>query len=53
MQNGATASGQRREEKMNKFDVEFETKMQLEQAGFERRKPELEMKHHLLEESVS
>ena len=47
MQNGATASGQetenvsetpsakqRREERMKKFDIEFETKIQLEQAGF-------------------
>ena len=70
VQNGATASSQetenvsetssakqRREEKMNKFDIEFDTKMQLEQAWFERRKLELEMqmkeletKHQLLEE---
>ena len=34
---------QRREERMNKFDVEFETKMRLEQARFERRRLELEM----------
>ena len=47
VQNGATAGGQetenvsetsstkqRREERMKKFDVEFETKMRLEQAGF-------------------
>ena len=70
VQNGATASGQetenvsetssakqRREEKMKKFDIEFGTKMRLEQARFERRKLELEMqmkeletKHQLLEE---
>ena len=70
VQNGATASGQeteiasetssakqRREEKMKKFDIEFETKMQLEQARFERRRLELEMQmkeveteHQLLEE---
>ena len=42
---------------MKKFDIEFETKMRLEQARFERRKLELEMqkkeretKHKLLEE---
>ena len=70
VQNGATASGQetenvsetssakqRREERMKKFDIEFETKMRLEQERFERRKLELEMqmkeletKHQLLEE---
>ena len=70
VQNGATASGQetenvsetssakqRREERMKKFDIEFETKIRLEQARFERRKLELEMqmkeletKHQLLEE---
>ena len=70
VQNGATGSGQetenipetssanqRREERMKKFDVEFESKMRLEQAWFERRRPELEMqtkeletKHQLLEE---
>ena len=67
VQNGATASGQetenvsetssakqRREERMKKFDIEFETKMRLEQARFERRRLELEMplktKHQLLEE---
>ena len=70
VQNGETASGQdtenvsetssakqRREERMKKFDIEFETKMRLEQARFERRKLELEMqmkeletKHQLLEE---
>ena len=69
VQNGATASGQetenasetssakqRREERMKKFDIEFETKMRLEQARFERRRLELEMqmkelktKHQLLE----
>ena len=68
--NRATASGhetenvsetssakQRREERMKKFDIEFETKMRLEQARFEWRKLELEMqmkeletKHQLLEE---
>ena len=70
VQNGATASGQetenvsetssakqRREERMKKFDIKFETKMRLEQARFERRKLELEMqmkeletKNQLLEE---
>ena len=70
VQNEATASGQetenvsetssakqRREERMKKFDIEFENKMRLEQARFERRKLELEMqmkeletKHQLLEE---
>ena len=42
---------------MKKFDIEFKTKMPLEQARFERRKLELEMqkkelenKHQLLEE---
>ena len=70
VQNGATASGhetekvsetssakQRREERMKKFGIEFETKMRLEQARFERRRLELEMqmkeletKHQLLEE---
>ena len=70
LQNGATASDQetenvsetssakqRREERMKKFDIEFETKMRLEQARFERRRLELEMqtkeletKHQLLEE---
>ena len=34
---------QRREERMKKFDIEFETKMRLEQARFERRRLELEM----------
>ena len=70
VQNGAPASGQgtenvsetssakqTREERMKKFYVEFKTKMQLEQARFERRKLQLEMqlkeletKHQLLEE---
>ena len=70
VQNGATACGQetenvsetssanqRREERMKKFDIEFETKMRLEQARFERRTLELKMqikeletKHQLLEE---
>ena len=70
MQNKATVSGQdtenvsktssakqKREERMKKIDIEFETKMRLEQARFERRKLELEtlmkkleIKHHLLEE---
>ena len=69
-QNGATASDQdtenvsetysakqRREKRMKKFDIEFETKMRLEHARFERRKLELEMqmkeletKHQVLEE---
>ena len=68
--NGATASGQetenvsetssakqRRGERMKKIDMEFETKMRLEQARFERRKLKLQMqlkdletKHHLLEQ---
>ena len=51
VQNGATASGQetenvsekssakqRREERMKKFDVEFKTKIRIEQARFERRR---------------
>ena len=70
VQNGATASGQetenvserssakqRPEERMKKFDIEFETNMRLEQARFKRRRLELEMqmkeletKHQLLEE---
>ena len=70
VQNGAPASGQetenvsetssakqRREDRMTKFDIEYETKMRLEQARFERRRLELEMqmkeletKHQLLEE---
>ena len=70
VQNGAIASGQEtenvseassakqmREERMNKFDIDFGTKMRLEQARFERRRLELEMqmkeletKHQLLEE---
>ena len=54
VQNEATASGQetenvsetssakqRREERMKKFDIEFKTKMRLEQARFERRRLEL------------
>ena len=53
-----TSSGkQRRQERMEKLDIEFETKMRLEQAQFERRKlkpampmQELKTKHHLLEE---
>ena len=69
-QSEATASGhvtenvsetssakQRREERMKKFDIDFKTKMRLEQARFERRKLELEMqmrelktKHQLMEE---
>ena len=68
--NGATASGQesenlsetswakqRREERMQKFDIELETKMRLEQARFELRElklelkmKELETKHQLVEE---
>ena len=70
VQNDATSSGQetenvsetssakqRREERRKKFYIEFETKMRLEQARFERRRLELEMqmkeletKHQLLEE---
>ena len=60
--NGATARGQetenvsetssanqRREERMKKFDIKFETKMRLEQKRFERRKLELEMQMKELE----
>ena len=56
VQNGATARGQdtenvseissakqRREERMKKFDIEFETMMRFEQARFEWRRLELEM----------
>ena len=70
VQNGATASGQetenasetssakrRREKRIKKIDIDFVTKMPLEQARFERRRLELEMqmkeletKHQLLEE---
>ena len=70
VQNGAPTSGQEtenvsetssakqsREERKKKFDIEFKTKMHLEQARFERRRLELEMqmteletKHQLLEE---
>ena len=70
VQNGATASGQetenvsetssakqRREKRINKFDIEFKTRMRLEKARFERRRlevemqmKELEVKHQLLEE---
>ena len=70
VQNGATASEQAREnvsettsakqsreERMKKIDIEFETKMRLEQAWFEQRSLELQMqmeeletKHQLLEE---
>ena len=55
VQNGARASGQetetvsetssakqKREERMKKFDVEFETKMRIEEARFERRMLELD-----------
>ena len=62
VQNGATACGQetandsetssamqRREEGMKKFDIEFDTKTQLEQARFERRRLELEMQMKELE----
>ena len=69
VQNGATASDQetesvsetssakqRRKDRMKKFDIEFETKMRLEQVRLERRRLELEMqmkkletKHQLLE----
>ena len=52
-----SSAKQRREERMKKFNIKFETKMLLEQARFERRKLELEMqmkeletKQHLLEE---
>ena len=52
-----SSAGPRREERMEKFDIEFKTKMRLEQARFERRRLELEMqmkeletKHQLLEE---
>ena len=47
---------QRREERMKKFDIDFEKKLQLEKACLERRKlepqklmKEYEMKHQLLE----
>ena len=56
VQNGATAIGQdtenvsetfsakqRREERMKKFDIKFETKMRLEHAMFERKTIELEI----------
>ena len=62
MQNGAIASGQdtenvsetssakqRREEIIKKFDIDFNTKMRLEQARFKRRKLELEMQMKELE----
>ena len=72
VQNGATASGQetenfsetssakqRREERMKKFDVEFKTKMRLEQTRFKRRRLELEIqmkeletKHQLLQKEL-
>ena len=72
VQEGATASGpdtdnvsetssakQRRKERMKKFDIEFKTKRQLEQALLKWRKLELDIqmkelktKHHLLEEKV-
>ena len=52
-----SSAKQRREERMKKYDMEIETKMQLEQAQFERRRlelekqmNELETKHQLLEE---
>ena len=70
VQNGATASGQetenvsetssakqRREEWIKKFDIEFKTKVRLEQARFEwrmleleKQMNELETKYQLLEE---
>ena len=70
VQNGATAScqetenvpetssaKQRCEERINSFNIDFKTKLRLEQAQFDRRKLELEMqmkeletKHQLLEE---
>ena len=62
VQNGATAIGQKtenvsetfsakqmREERMKKFDIEFKSKMRIEQARFERRRLELEMKMKELE----
>ena len=62
VQNGATASGQEtenasetssakqwREERMKKFNIEFETKMRLERAWFERRRLELEIQMKELE----
>ena len=52
-----SSAKQRREERMKKFEIEFETQLRLEQARFERRKLELEMrmkeletKHQLLEQ---
>ena len=48
--NSAKSSAKRRrEEKIKRFGIEFETKMQLEQAQFERRKLELEMQIKELE----
>ena len=62
VQNGATASDQeteivsetssakqKREERMKKFDIEFKTKIRLEQARFERRRLKLEMQMKELE----
>ena len=52
-----SSAKQRCEERMEKFDMNYETKMRLEQARFERRRLELEIqikeletKHQLLEE---
>ena len=52
-----SSAKQRREERMEKFDIKFETQLRLEQARFERRKLKLEMqmkeletKHQLLEQ---
>ena len=66
VQNGATASGQetenvsetpsakqRREERIKKFDIEFKTNMQLEQARFERKRLELEMQLKELETKIN
>ena len=55
-----SSAKQRREERMKKFDIEFDTKMRLEQTRFERKRldvemqmKELETKHTLLEEEGS
>ena len=52
-----SSAKQRREERMKKFNIKFETQLRLEQARFERMKLELEMqmkeletKHQLLEQ---
>ena len=49
MEQQQSSAKQRREERMKKFDIEFKTKMRLEQARFERRMLELEMQMKELE----